>query len=42
MVAPTAFYDLLRFEDGKVVEPWDGILPIPTQGLANDNGMFGF
>ena len=39
---PTAFYDLLRFEDGRVVEHWDVILPIPTQGLANDNGMFGF
>lgn len=40
--APTAFYDLLRFEDGKVAEHWDVILPIPTEGLANDNGMFGF
>ncbi|MEL6345078.1 MAG: nuclear transport factor 2 family protein [Myxococcota bacterium] len=39
---PTAFYDLVRFEAGKVVEHWDVILPIPTEGLANDNGMFGF
>ena len=39
---PTAFYDLLRFEDGKAVEHWDVIVAIPTEGLANDNGMFGF
>ncbi|HMQ49747.1 MAG TPA: nuclear transport factor 2 family protein [Saprospiraceae bacterium] len=36
------FYDLLRFEDGKAVEHWDVIQAIPTQGLANGNGMFGF
>lgn len=36
------FYDLLRFEDGKAVEHWDIIQAIPTDGLANDNGMFGF
>ena len=40
--ARTAFYDLLRFENGQVVEHWDVILPVPTEGLANDNGMFGF
>ncbi len=39
---PTAFYDLLRFDDGRVVEHWDVIVAIPTEGLANDNGMFGF
>ena len=36
------FYDLFRFENGKAVEHWDVIQEIPTQGLANNNGMFGF
>lgn len=36
------FYDLLRFENGKAVEHWDVIQVIPTEGLANQNGMFGF
>lgn len=36
------FYDLLRFKDGKAVEHWDVIQEIPTENLANDNGMFGF
>jgi predicted SnoaL-like aldol condensation-catalyzing enzyme len=36
------FYDLLRFEDGRAVEHWVVIQPIPTEGLANNNGMFGF
>ncbi|MEQ8238740.1 MAG: nuclear transport factor 2 family protein, partial [Cyclobacteriaceae bacterium] len=37
-----AFYDLFRMENGKAVEHWDIIQPVPTEGLANDNGMFGF
>lgn len=37
-----AFYDLFRIDGGKAVEHWDVIQPIPTEGLANDNGMFGF
>lgn len=40
--SPVAFYDLLRFENGKVAEHWDVIKAIPTEGVANDNGMFGF
>ncbi len=36
------FYDLLRFENGKAVEHWDVIQEIPTENLANENGMFGF
>jgi predicted SnoaL-like aldol condensation-catalyzing enzyme len=36
-----AFYDLFRMENGKAVEHWDVIQPVPTEGLANDNGMFG-
>lgn len=36
------FYDLFRLQDGKVVEHWDVIQPIPTEGLAHANGMFGF
>jgi predicted SnoaL-like aldol condensation-catalyzing enzyme len=36
-----AFYDLFRMENGKAVEHWDVIQPVPTEGLANGNGMFG-
>lgn len=36
------FYDLLRFENDKAVEHWDVIQEIPGEGLANNNGMFGF
>lgn len=34
------FYDLFRMDGGLVVEHWDVIQPVPTEGLANDNGMF--
>ncbi len=35
-----AFYDLFRMENGKIVEHWDVIQPVPTEGLANTNSMF--
>ena len=35
------FYDLFRMKGGKIVEHWDVIQPVPTEGLANTNGMFG-
>lgn len=35
-----AFYDLFRMEGGKIVEHWEVIQPVPTEGLANTNGMF--
>lgn len=36
------FYDLFRMKDGKIVEHWDVIQEIPTEGLVHHNGMFGF
>jgi predicted SnoaL-like aldol condensation-catalyzing enzyme len=36
-----AFYDLFRMKNGKIVEHWDVIQEIPTDGLAHNNGMFG-
>ena len=37
-----AFYDLFRMKNGRIVEHWDVIQEIPTEGLAHQNGMFGF
>lgn len=34
-----AIIDIFRLEDGKVVEHWDAVQPIPEKS-ANDNGMF--
>lgn len=39
---PSAFYDLVRIEEGKIVDHWDVVQKIPTEGLANKNGMFNF
>ncbi len=36
---PTAFYDLFRVEDGKIVEHWDVIADIPSE-MAHENGKF--
>lgn len=36
-----AFYDLFRMKNGKIVEHWDVIQEVPTEKLANTNGMFG-
>ena len=38
-----AFYDIFRLENGKIVEHWDNIQTIPSDGQwANPNGKFGF
>jgi predicted SnoaL-like aldol condensation-catalyzing enzyme len=36
---PTAFYDLFRAENGKIVEHWDVLQEIPEK-MAHVNGMF--
>ncbi|MGZ9812596.1 nuclear transport factor 2 family protein [Pseudoroseicyclus sp. H15] len=36
---PTAFFDLFRVEDGKIVEHWDVVSEIPAE-MAHDNGKF--
>lgn len=37
--APTAFFDLFRVADGRIVEHWDVISDIPAE-MAHDNGKF--
>ncbi|MEM6803069.1 MAG: nuclear transport factor 2 family protein [Bacteroidota bacterium] len=38
---PTAFYDLFRLEEGKIVEHWDVISTIPPKSdWKNENGKF--
>lgn len=36
---PTAFNDLWRVKDGKIVEHWDAVQEVP-KNFAHDNGMF--
>jgi len=36
---PVAYWDLFRVQDGKIVEHWDVIAPIPGE-LPHDNGVF--
>ncbi|MFJ8109565.1 nuclear transport factor 2 family protein [Streptomyces sp. NPDC096132] len=36
---PVAYYDLFRVADGKIVEHWDVIAPVPAE-LPHGNGLF--
>jgi predicted SnoaL-like aldol condensation-catalyzing enzyme len=36
---PVAYWDLFRVKDGKIVEHWDVIAPIPAE-LPHTNGLF--
>lgn len=38
-VEPTAFFDLFRVEDGKIVDHWDAIQAIPGE-MAHNKGKF--
>jgi predicted SnoaL-like aldol condensation-catalyzing enzyme len=39
---PTAYYDLFRIENGKIVEHWDTLEAIPARSeWKNPNGKFG-
>lgn len=39
---PTCFYDLFHIEERKITEHWDITPTIPSEGLANENGLFNF
>ncbi|MGM8892270.1 nuclear transport factor 2 family protein, partial [Psychrobacter sp. 1Y1] len=40
---PTAYFDLLRLDNGKIVEHWGVMSTIPVKSeWKNDNGKFGF
>lgn len=36
---PVAYYDLFRVQDGRIVEHWDVITPVPAE-LPHPNGLF--